>query len=378
MTKEEFIALAAKKWDTLSEHKIKSNNLYDYEKGFDELWVEFGRETLEGSIGEVSENRRKKKQNLSRYGIISINNDNEWSIQDNLKSTPYMRDLLLYSGQEDNYETSCKHIEKYLRVKADDSQINRLCVHYGGLLEEEMTELENAITDRTADLTMDLGENEAVYGMFDGCLLPTRPHEFEGEKIGSWKEMKLGRIFRERDHLDLGKKPNVIRESIYIAHFGNHTDFTTKLEPVIDRFDQLKEWLVFINDGASWIANFIRENYPNATDILDFYHASEYLHEFSKVIFSKKEQAAEQAKWTDKQILRLLNDKVELVIEEIEKIEGGCTSIEMNSGLEAKLHSFLFEYEMYKGGSDPNGFSLLQRLEHLKNAKNIMFFNSRR
>jgi uncharacterized membrane protein len=62
MTKEEFIALAAKKWDTLSAHKIKSNNLYDYEKGFDELWVEFGRETLEGSIGEVSSNRRKKNK----------------------------------------------------------------------------------------------------------------------------------------------------------------------------------------------------------------------------------------------------------------------------------------------------------------------------
>lgn len=58
--------------------------------------------------------------------------------------------------------------------------------------------------------------------------------------------------------------------------------------------------------------------------------------------------------------------------EEIEKVEGGCTSVEMNNGLEAKLHSFLFEYEMYQGGADPNGFSLLQRLEHLKNAKAIL------
>lgn len=58
--------------------------------------------------------------------------------------------------------------------------------------------------------------------------------------------------------------------------------------------------------------------------------------------------------------------------EEIEKIESGCTSVDMNKGLESKLHSFLFEYEMYQGGADPNGFSLLQRLEHLKAAKNIL------
>jgi hypothetical protein len=94
--------------------------------------------------------------------------------------------------------------------------------------------------------------------MFDGCLLPTRPHEFEGEKIGSWKEMKLGRIFRERDHWDLGKNPNVIRECIYVGHFGNHNDFISKLEPIVDEFENLKEWLIFMNDGAIWIANFIR------------------------------------------------------------------------------------------------------------------------
>lgn len=62
MTKEEFMELAAKKWEALSKHKSQSSNLYDYEKGFDELWVEFGREALEGSVGKVSKNRRKKKQ----------------------------------------------------------------------------------------------------------------------------------------------------------------------------------------------------------------------------------------------------------------------------------------------------------------------------
>lgn len=62
----------------------------------------------------------------------------------------------------------------------------------------------------------------------------------------------------------------------------------------------------------------------------------------------------------------------QLTNDEIALIENGCTSIEMNSGLEAKLHSFLYEYEMYEAGADPNGFSLLQRLAHLKTAKLIL------
>lgn len=234
-----------------------------------------------------------------------------------------MRDLLLNSGQEENYQQACDNIKKYLRVDADDIQINRLCVHYGELLEDletETKELETGIEKRTSELLDNLEDQEVVYAMFDGCMLPTRPHQVDGEDIGSWREMKLGRIFKERDHLDLGTKPNLIRDSIYVSHFGKHDDFTEKLEVIVDKLEHLNQRLVFINDGATWIANFIKTNYPNATDILDFYHASEYLHEFSKVLFSKKTQNEERLQWIDKQILRLLNDKVQHVIKDIEQM----------------------------------------------------------
>lgn len=61
MTKEEFLELASKKWDSLQTEKQTSNNLYEYEKNFDKLWVEFGRLSFEGSLGKVSSDRRKKK-----------------------------------------------------------------------------------------------------------------------------------------------------------------------------------------------------------------------------------------------------------------------------------------------------------------------------
>lgn len=61
MTKSEFLKLASEQWDKIESHKKSSTNLYDYEKGFDELWVSFGRETLENSIDKVSKDRRKKE-----------------------------------------------------------------------------------------------------------------------------------------------------------------------------------------------------------------------------------------------------------------------------------------------------------------------------
>jgi len=62
MTKEEFLVLAAEKWEEIEKKKASSDTFYDYEKGFDELWVEFGRRSLEGSLGSVNSDRRKKKE----------------------------------------------------------------------------------------------------------------------------------------------------------------------------------------------------------------------------------------------------------------------------------------------------------------------------
>lgn len=60
MTKEEYLKLAEKKWEEL--HGLrKETNFYDYEKEFDRIWVELGKEVLERSISKPGKDRRKKK-----------------------------------------------------------------------------------------------------------------------------------------------------------------------------------------------------------------------------------------------------------------------------------------------------------------------------
>jgi hypothetical protein len=61
MTKEEYLKIAEKQWESLE--KLKSEtNFYDYEKKFDELMVGLGRELLEKNLGAVPLDRRKKKK----------------------------------------------------------------------------------------------------------------------------------------------------------------------------------------------------------------------------------------------------------------------------------------------------------------------------
>ncbi len=59
MTETEYLTLAQAEYARIA--KIAEHtNFYDYEKAFDEAWVELGRKVLESSIGEVPTNYRKK------------------------------------------------------------------------------------------------------------------------------------------------------------------------------------------------------------------------------------------------------------------------------------------------------------------------------
>lgn len=60
MSEKEFMDLARQKYQKLKALKSEES-FYEYEKSFDEMWVEFGREALEKSIGKVGKDRRKKK-----------------------------------------------------------------------------------------------------------------------------------------------------------------------------------------------------------------------------------------------------------------------------------------------------------------------------
>jgi hypothetical protein len=61
MTKEEFLAIAGKRYDALQALN-KLDNFYDYEKEFVTILQDLSREVLEKNIGELSPDKRKKKE----------------------------------------------------------------------------------------------------------------------------------------------------------------------------------------------------------------------------------------------------------------------------------------------------------------------------
>ena len=59
MTKDELLAISGEKYEKLQELN-QIDDFYKYEKAFDTIWLEFGRQSLEKNVGEVPQNHQKK------------------------------------------------------------------------------------------------------------------------------------------------------------------------------------------------------------------------------------------------------------------------------------------------------------------------------
>lgn len=152
-------------------------------------------------------------------------------------------------------------------------------------------------------------EDETLYVEVDASMLLTREQ--------GWKEVKLGRVFKSSDCIKMDKKVDFIRQSQYVAHLGDARTFTAQMDELLEAYGRLGNRLVFITDGAVWIRHWIEDSFPQATSILDYYHASEHLHAFTQQFFTHQ---IERNQWTTLQVSLLLEGQVHTVIDNIKQL----------------------------------------------------------
>jgi hypothetical protein len=220
-----------------------------------------------------------------------------------------MRELMTYAGHLDCYGKCEETIEKFTCVKVSPSQVYRVtdCVSesLGG---EDL---------RAERILQPLSKEDVLHVEIDGSMIPARNSD------EPWKEVKLARLFRGGDCLNPNSESSYLQDSQYVGHFGSSVDFCKKLSGVIDSYGDLKDRLVFINDGAAWIREWtvaersrsIADNYPSAVSVLDYYHALEYLYEFAEKAFPGA--PCEKEQWCSRQKELPLASGVKTVLDNI-------------------------------------------------------------
>lgn len=136
--------------------------------------------------------------------------------------------------------------------------------------------------------------------LMDGFMAPVRK---EG-----WKEVKIGCVcaFEPTGEVEIrkvGKEPiEVVRafDQSFVMHLGGPEGFSVKLAAEV----QARRWHAapersVLGDGAIWIWNIAKHDYPNAAHEVDWYHGKEHLYAAADMIYLDQPDQAHA--WVDRQ-----------------------------------------------------------------------------
>jgi hypothetical protein len=130
---------------------------------------------------------------------------------------------------------------------------------------------------------------DMLYGVIDGTGVPMTGRETAGrggkgeDGRARTREVKLA-VFFSQHTLDKDGYPVRDRaSSSYIASFEPASVFAglVKAEGLRRGAGHVRQ-LTFIADGAAWIWNLVTSTFPEATQIVDLYHAREHLHSLAR------------------------------------------------------------------------------------------------
>jgi hypothetical protein len=157
-----------------------------------------------------------------------------------------------------------------------------------------------------------------LYIETDGAALNTRHKDNDGS---TWRENKLGVVFSSDNIYSWtdkrGRRQRKINRREYVSYVGGVGEFRKHLLACAMRngYGLYRETVV-LSDGATWIRNLVEEFFPDAQQILDFFHLSENVHEYARHYFGMNE--SKYKSWAENICDKLRKSRYSDVLNELE------------------------------------------------------------
>jgi hypothetical protein len=184
-------------------------------------------------------------------------------------------------GIEDAFETSSQKLAELTLLELSPNSIRKASLVMG----ERVHQQEQAQFARSQRLDSQLEQRrvsakpERLYGSMDGFMVCLED---------GWHEMKAGAWWTTSTRKDGTLKAQHLA---YYADLLAAEDFSDLVWATgFERLaDQAKE-LVFVADGADWIWRIVERHFPQAVQIVDWYHACQYLAPLALLAFSDPDE----------------------------------------------------------------------------------------
>lgn len=198
------------------------------------------------------------------------------------RATQIMTGLLGLAGVTVSFEEARQQVRRYLQVEVSANTIRQETQWIG----ERQARREQAWVRQSLDMVylqqreQEPNRPERLYGSIDGAFVP-----IERE----WKEAKMVSWYRVGPRYGHGELHAL--DTHYYTSLEEAASFGDLLwgTAVQHQADQAEE-LIFICDGAPWIWKLVEHYFPDAVQIVDWYHACQYLYPVAEMLFDTEDQ----------------------------------------------------------------------------------------
>jgi hypothetical protein len=204
--------------------------------------------------------------------------------------SPGLRRLMTRAGSRESFAEGAEDLDVYGAIKVDPKDVERVSEATGRLIANWMKR-----EGSTAVLKAGSGQVEKeekiplLYVALDGTGAPMRASELQGvvgkgeDGRARTREVKLGCVFTQTT---LDEEGNPLRDEASTSYLGaiqSSADFGPLLHAeAVRRGLRRADRVIVLSDGAEYNHVIAEEYFPQATHIIDFFHAAERLNDFLK------------------------------------------------------------------------------------------------
>ena len=224
------------------------------------------------------------------------------------QTTPTLASLLGVLGVEVSFEEASRLAERFLLFRVSDTQywrspsntVRKQTEGYGNAQAQvekgwiEKAADEKALQVRQRNLTSQSGR---IYASLDGAHVPLQ-QEWRELKTLCWYQVEKIRPSIPRKHHGQSTGEQSDLQATAMKYHCDITEaeqfgrllWATGLQNHADAFEEI----VVVSDGAGWIWRLVEQYFPQATQIVDWYHASQYLTPIAETAFGAGTPQAQQ------------------------------------------------------------------------------------
>ena len=207
--------------------------------------------------------------------------------------TPLVEEMVSYLGGFMPFAQACEYMQKYLGIEISADTVNNATVRTGEALRQEQEEAVHKVWEEQQKVPYEGHEPpERLYVSADGIkyLQPD----------GQGKELKVAAIYETEIRRTMSGEMDIHAVDVeYVV--ASEAEALAKSAYVLASQRGLHEaqTRVLLGDGANWIWNQMASvlRVPDCTEVLDFFHASEYLWRASDSVYGQG--SAKAREWAE-------------------------------------------------------------------------------